>query len=159
MLGFSGNIFFHSFSLQPLLKKKSETGQMRHSGAEIDPVATFLLHFPKQILYIAIILALEHKYIQTFIRINNHEDPLCTISSFRRNSTVTNHVKKNCRQKYTLWYWQYWNFRNCSEISDFWFSLKKWLKYQQCDPSQNPTNHPKNLILTYQFCCTKMKQF
>ena len=35
-------------------------------------------------------------------------------------------------QKYTLWYWQYWNFRNCSEISDFWFSLKKWLKYQQC---------------------------
>ena len=67
---------------------------MRHSGAEIDPVATFLLHFPKQILYIAIILALEHKYIQTFIRINNHEDPLCTISSFRRNSTVTIHVKK-----------------------------------------------------------------
>ena len=84
----------------------------------------------------------------TKLNVRLHTLTLHTFMSFCRNG-----------QKYTLWYWQYWNFRNCSEITDFWFSLKKWLKYQQCVPSQNPTNHPKNLILTYQFCCTKMKQF
>ena len=39
----------------------------------------------------------------------------------------------------------------------YWFSSKSLLKYQRCVPSQNPTNHPKGLILTHQFWWTKMK--
>ena len=41
----------------------------------------------------------------------------------------------------------------------YWFSSKKFLKDQRCVPSQNPTNHPKELILSHQLWCTKMKNY
>ena len=39
----------------------------------------------------------------------------------------------------------------------YWFSSNRILKFQFIVPSQNPTNHPKGLILTYAFWWTKMK--
>ena len=39
----------------------------------------------------------------------------------------------------------------------YWFSSNSLLKFQFTVPSQNPTNHPKSLILTHYFWWTKMK--
>ena len=69
------------------------------------------------------------------------------------------------RQFFSLWYWCCWIISIYAELSALLCLMENlcWkisivvVKFQHRDPSQNPTNHPKSIILIYQFWSTKKK--